>query len=689
MADYENLNLNVQAVDNASIVLDKVINKLDKIQSLVKSINFKKISVGSSNKSLEKMALSTQKVNSSIKKLSNNTKVANVAQKDFSRNITKSIVSIQTLKAVASIVSNIVNESGDWIESLNLFEVTMGQASKSSLNFGKTLVNNFRVSYNETIKYMGLFTQMASAIGIVEKVAVDLGSTMTALGYDIASFYNRSTTSTNEMIRAAIAGQTKPARQYGFDITAQSLDKYIRERFNYTSGTSKELDQNSKALLRMILILDQSRNAWGDMSKTINTFQNQVKVMIGSFKNLGLAIGDYLIKPATSFVTIMSAIAIAATDILRLFKPLTETSGLNETTQSIASMGAEVEELQESLGLLNIDKFNVLKKGSDVLGDSALDQMIQEEYWKLSAEYTAKMEENFAKIKNNATIIADKIKSAFVNVDENGNFVGWTTGAKALGFTALTTVLYSLISKITAVIKTAGLLTKALNVSKVASTASTITAGGKIPILTGGSLSATGVGTSALLTPKVALIAAAVAILAGTIVKMYNQDEDFRKSINNIFKNIKNIIEPALDLMSTMLKGIFDLLSPVLDLLEWWIKTFAKFMEWYTDLFSTDEQEKKQNATKYTNTFYGNSVLENDYQKRLDNIKGNVLSDYDNLIDFFNPNNKNNPNNGDIPILVPQSSQSQGDIIIQVDGVELARATNNGAKKIGLKFSEV
>lgn len=80
-------------------------------------------------------------------------------------------------------------QSAQYTENLNLFSVTMGEATQKSLDFALNVANAYKVSSNEVIRYMGLFKQMSSAIGVAETSAIKISEALTLVAYDKLSPY--------------------------------------------------------------------------------------------------------------------------------------------------------------------------------------------------------------------------------------------------------------------------------------------------------------------------------------------------------------------------------------------------------------------------------------------------------------------------------------------------------------------
>ena len=237
---------------------------------------------------------------------------------------------------------------------------------------------------------------MTDAIGIADNTATKMSKSLTALGYDIASLYNISIQSAMEKLEAGIAGQTKPLRTLGMDITAQSLDNYLKQTLNLSNITSKQMTQADKMILRTIVIMEQAQNASGDMAETINTFANQVKTLQGSLSNFKLAVGDLIQAYFKPLVTYAAGFLIAITKIIRAFVPMTDTSGVDNLANSLSGVDDELNEIAETAGLLSFDKFNALSKngissdGSNIT--DLLTGVFDEKYMQYMADFEKAMQ---------------------------------------------------------------------------------------------------------------------------------------------------------------------------------------------------------------------------------------------------------------------------------------------------------
>ena len=235
--------------------------------------------------------------------------------------------------------------------------------------------------------------------------------------------------------------QTKPLRSLGLDVTAQTLDNLLKtnEAFKDLGVTSsKALLQSDKAMLRLIVVLQNAQNSFGDINRTINTLSNQLRVFESSLSNLRLAIGDLFAEPFRNALIYINAFLIAITKIIRAFKPIaTESETAGAGMQQFADDVENATDAATGGGNLDFDEFRVLSSGENE--QVSITQTITEELQKQIEAYNEQISA-MNEVQNKAVEIAEKIKDWFIVTDKGGAFVEWTDNAKLL-FAALGTLI--------------------------------------------------------------------------------------------------------------------------------------------------------------------------------------------------------------------------------------------------------
>ena len=181
-----------------------------------------------------------------------------------------------------------MNEAIDYTEQLNLFNVVFNNVEKNgktmfselgkeATRFQYKLNETFGTNKNETLYMQGIFQSMGETVGIGSKYSAIMSETMTKLTYDLASLYNKSENKVAEALRAGVyAGQTKPLRSYGIDVTQTSLQP-ILDSLGIDEQV-KNLSQAEKELLRYLATLKQAKIAMGDFANNLESPSNQMKI---------------------------------------------------------------------------------------------------------------------------------------------------------------------------------------------------------------------------------------------------------------------------------------------------------------------------------------------------------------------------------------------------------------------------
>lgn len=486
------------------------------------------------------------KVELGIKKTTSQTKLNTKANQENAKSFASVATKVATVIALArkagQYLASATKESGAYIENLNLFAVTFGKTYEKTAKWAIDIANNLGVSINEIIKFTGLFKQLSTAIGVAENTGTKMAETLTKLGYDFASFYNIDITSAMEKLQAGIySGQTKPLRSIGIDVTYQSIDNLLRtnEALAVFNTSSKKLDQSQKAIARLIIAMQSGSNAFGDMSNTVNTLANQIRVLQGGLSNFKLALGDLVNEPIRVTLVYINALILAMTNVIRLFKPINTRSATGES--QIATLGADAEETNEAIEELNgklatFDKFNVLNSSGDT-GTSNITDVLTQELEKQIAIYD-QIWDSQNKIKNNAVVMANKITQSVENIlislgayreEENG--VLKLSNGLELAVSGLASVF--------------GVLLAQLDVAIITKFMSKFGDFGKV-------FSIKRLGISALIS---------------ALVYMYNTNEKFRDSVNRLLDAVLKLIGNGLDKLSKPIMTTVDILSKWLDIL--------------------------------------------------------------------------------------------------------------------------
>lgn len=306
---------------------------------------------------------------------------------------------------------NFTEQSSSWIENLNLLENVFAENTEAALDFIDATADNFGLDANAIAEYISTFRQMANAMGQTTEAATQMSEALTRIALDVASLRNVEFDTVISDFTSALAGQVKPVRKYGFDITMYSIDE-LMEELGYGS-VSRTMSQGDKQLARAILLIRQSQDAWGDLSITINTFANQQRMLNDQWNTalrlLGnVALGTFNVTDsfdtawrsaglATKAIWTFNGAMLALNQVLSVIVPNTQSIGAGAIATEAEIATDAIEEMDEATtgALADFDKFNVLNQGSNANGSAvtgALEALLNNEYAKYMAEYTKQLE---------------------------------------------------------------------------------------------------------------------------------------------------------------------------------------------------------------------------------------------------------------------------------------------------------
>lgn len=223
-------------------------------------------------------------------------------------------------------------------ETLNLFNVALRRGADEAINlnsviddsettfqsamkFQKDLAHNIGLNNVETMKFQATYSAMLKTMGLTDDVSRRTSRNLTRVGLDLASLYNISETDAMERLRAGIAGQSKPLRTLGIDVSETSLTN-VKNRLGIETSV-RDMNQANKTLLRYIAIAEQAQIASGDLARTIEQpaqqfkiFRNQIEIFKRSFANLFLGILSKMMPVANAILMTINAILEAIGNLI-------------------------------------------------------------------------------------------------------------------------------------------------------------------------------------------------------------------------------------------------------------------------------------------------------------------------------------------------------------------------------------
>lgn len=259
----------------------------------------------------------------------------------------------------------------DLAEVQNVVDVTFPGMTTRVDKFAKSAVQSFGLSETMAKRYAGTFGAMAKAFGFTEQQAYDMGSTLTGLAGDVASFYNLSQDEAYTKIKSVFTGETESLKDLGVVMTQTALDSYALA--NGFGKTTSAMTEAEKVALRYQFVQDQLSAAQGDFARTSDGWANQCRILSLQLQSLMATIGQGLINLFTPVIKIINTVIGKLATLANAFKSFTElitgnkSSGTDSEVSAIAGAAGDATE-----GLDNAsDSASNLAGNTDKVGQAA------------------------------------------------------------------------------------------------------------------------------------------------------------------------------------------------------------------------------------------------------------------------------------------------------------------------------
>lgn len=284
------------------------------------------------------------------------------------------------MRRIAGVIASWITDSNSYIENMNLFNVSMGQFAKEAQNYAEQVGEIMGINPGEWMRNQGVFMTITDGFGVASDRAYIMSKNLTQLTYDLASFYNISTSDAFQKLESGISGELEPLRRLGYDLSVARLQQ---EAYNLGIDRSvTSMTQAEKAELRYYAIMTQVTNAQGDMARTLEAPANQLRILKAQVEQASLALGNLFLPVLKAIlpyaIALAKAIRLVAEIIADFFNISISdfdtgsnaiggvASGANEAADGLGDASKKAKELKNAL--LGIDELNVISPPEDSSG---------------------------------------------------------------------------------------------------------------------------------------------------------------------------------------------------------------------------------------------------------------------------------------------------------------------------------
>ena len=449
--------LRIKDLETVIVLLERLGNAMEKIQ-----VNFERFSLLKALDNLDKMETTIESLRAKFKALGDETKKLTFWEKlntqivpAFNKwlggatNLNKEIRTLRRLlslswlrsvfnmfKRMGETIYDLVKAYSSYIENINLATVAyygLEEAAESLYPFVEKISKAFGLNESEVTRSVGLFKQMANAMGLAQEQSDLLATSLTKMAYDISSLYNISFDRALSALQSSLVGQTKPIRgATGADITENTL-RITLKQLNIGKEI-RELSYVEKRLVMVISLTKQLANAQGDLARTIESPANQLKVLSQQLERLKIALGNlltifvgqllpYINGFIMALVEVINYVAAFLRELLGVEEEEFDYSGLTGTSDAVGDIIDGMQEANEEAeklkkNLLGIDELNILEPQETASTDSLIDPTIMAAFEAALKDWENRMDS----VNMKAYQVRDALLSWFgLEYDEEGN----------------------------------------------------------------------------------------------------------------------------------------------------------------------------------------------------------------------------------------------------------------------------
>ena len=309
------------------------------------------------------------------------------------------LIGFHSIRGLFSWTKDALEAGGALTEVNHIVESMYGDMSDSVKAWADTMIDRYGIASIQAKQYAGTLTAMSKAAGIATDQATEIGLKLTEAAGDISAFFNIDTADAYQKLQSGLAGQVRPLRSLGIDLTAATL-----KQFAFDEGIEKsytDMTQAEKIMLRYNYIMkvlsseyERGIGVLGDYERTMYSYENQLRKLSAFLEQIKTQIGAgftaairpalvvlnelmaKLLKAAKAFTTFMQTLfpfengasGMALADTSEYAEDLAE--GTNDAAEGLSLADIAAKKLKKDLSVLPFDELNQLNKDREQVSTS-------------------------------------------------------------------------------------------------------------------------------------------------------------------------------------------------------------------------------------------------------------------------------------------------------------------------------
>lgn len=292
----------------------------------------------------------------------------NKSYNDVFKSLSKNVSTYRNLyyafSRVWGVFADWFGESNSYIENLNLFTVSMGDATDAAIEYADKVSDALGIDPSEWMQNQGVFMRMSTGFGVASDKSEIMSQNLTQLAYDLSSFFNTDVQTSMQKLQSGMSGQIKGLKAWGYNLSVAALQETALSLGIEESVRS--MSEAEKAQLRYITLIQKSNGIMGDMAKTITSPANAMRVLDAQMTQLKRSLGNLVSVLVTKFipwimaaVELMTEFAETLADAWEFEVPEFPEVDLELGSDDIEKAEEELAELKKQL--MGFDELNILQ----------------------------------------------------------------------------------------------------------------------------------------------------------------------------------------------------------------------------------------------------------------------------------------------------------------------------------------
>lgn len=194
--------------------------------------------------------------------------------------------------------------ASDYEESLNKVNVAFGDSASEVKSWSDTTLKQFGIARGSALDMAALFGDMSTSMGFSTSEASKMSTELVGLAADLASFKNIGIDQAETALKSIFTGETESLKGLGIVMTQANLQAFAMSKG--LKENIKDMTQAEQVSLRYAYVMDKTKNAQGDFSRTSDGAANQMRIFQESLKELGETFGQILLPHITKLITFVN-----------------------------------------------------------------------------------------------------------------------------------------------------------------------------------------------------------------------------------------------------------------------------------------------------------------------------------------------------------------------------------------------